>query len=254
VTAVAVVTGAASGMGRLAAQRLAASGVSVAAVDVNDEGLVSTARRSPNMRTYTCDVTDPAAVTATVEAIERDLGPADQLVHAAGRCRIGRTLEQPLDEFFDVVKVNLMGTVHVTRSIVPTMKRAGHGTVVIFGSLAGWLPSPKLAAYSASKFAVTAYAEILAEELDKTGVQVMCVCPPEVATPLARGVREVDASVLGGTRPMSAARVLDCIELALARKNPPLFLFPGMASSVSRARRFAPNVLRTQLMRHVPVS
>ena len=52
-TAVAVVTGAASGMGRLAAQRLAASGVSVAAVDVNDEGLVSTARRSPNMRTYT---------------------------------------------------------------------------------------------------------------------------------------------------------------------------------------------------------
>jgi NAD(P)-dependent dehydrogenase (short-subunit alcohol dehydrogenase family) len=251
-TSVALVTGAGSGMGRMAARRLAASGAKVAAVDLDAEGLEVTAWRSPNMSTYTCDVTEDAAVVATVAAADEELGLINHLVHSAGICRVGRALEQPLAEFTRVINVNLFGTVHVCRALTPSMVRAGHGTIVLFGSLSGWLPSPKLAAYSASKFAVTAFAEVLSAELGDSGVRVLCVCPPEVDTPLAQGVRQVDASVLGGTKPMTAQRVLDGIERALAQPQPPLFLFPGMAAPVVRARRFTPNFLRRQLLRHVP--
>jgi NAD(P)-dependent dehydrogenase (short-subunit alcohol dehydrogenase family) len=79
----AVVTGAASGMGRMAAQRLAAAGYQVAAVDIDEAGLAETAHRSPNMSIYTCDVSDPAAVAAVVEKVPAELGPIEHLVHAA---------------------------------------------------------------------------------------------------------------------------------------------------------------------------
>lgn len=252
-TTVALVTGAASGMGQLAARRLAAAGTRVAAVDRDEEGLAVTALRSPNMATFVCDVTDPDAIQDVVTSVVDDLGPVDQLIHAAGICRIGAALDQPLTEFSKVFDVNLFGTVNVTRAVVPVMVRRGSGSVVLFGSLAGWLPSPKLAAYCASKFAVTAYAEVLFEELHATGVRITCICPSEVDTPLARDVREIDSSVLGNNRPTSPETVVDRVEAVLAQPNPPLFVFPGIAAPVVKVRRWLPELLRSQLLRHVAV-
>lgn len=252
--AVALVSGAASGMGRIAARRLAAAGAEVAAVDLDPEGLAVTAHRSPTMRTFTCDVTDFGAVSDVVSRVETEIGPIERLVHAAGLCRIGTALDHPAASLRHVFEVNYLGTVHMCQAILPSMLRTGSGTVVLFGSLSGWLPSPKLAAYSASKAALTAYAEILAQETANSGVRILCACPGQVETPLADGVRTIDPNVLGGRKGMQPGRVLDSVDNALAQPNPPLFLFPGTSKPVWLARRFAPGLLRSLITRHVRVS
>lgn len=248
----ALVTGAASGMGRLTAQRLAAAGVTVAAVDSDADGLAATALRSPNMRTFTCDIADADAVTAVVERITTELGPIDQLMHAAGVCWAGKALEHSLPSLRRVMEINYLGTVHVCQAVLPDMLRRGGGSVGLFGSLAGWLPSPRLAAYSASKSAVSAYAEVLEQETAGSGVRVLCVCPGQVETPLAEGVRAVDPNILGGRHGLAPESVLDAVDQALADPDPPLFLFPDRwTRNVWRARRFAPGLLRRLITRYV---
>ncbi|PRX46643.1 short-subunit dehydrogenase [Prauserella shujinwangii] len=248
----ALVTGAASGLGRLAALRLAAAGRPVAALDVDAGNLARTTWRAPATRAYPCDVTDEAAVRDAVAAATAELGPVELVVHAAGLCRIGRALDQPPAELRRVHEVNYLGTVHVCQATVPAMVRRGHGTVVVFGSLSGWLPSPRLAAYSSSKCAVHAYCEVLAQETRGTGVRVLCPCPDQVETPLADGVRAVDPAVLGGRTGADPGAVLDAVDRALADPRAPLFVFPGRGARwVWRARRLAPRLLGRLVTRYV---
>lgn len=248
----ALVTGAGSGMGQVAARRLAAAGVTVAALDVDAAGLEATTRRSPNTHAVTCDVADADAVSDAVERVVAELGPLDRVVHAAGICRIGTALAHPMPSFRRVLEVNYLGTVHVCRAAMPAMIRRGGGTVVLFGSLAGWVPSPRLAVYSASKFAVTAFADVLAQETSGTGVRVLCVCPGQVETPLSDRIRAADPGVLAGQRGSAPEAVLDAVEAALDRDRTPLFLFPGaMTRQAWLTRRFAPNLLRRQIARTV---
>ncbi|WP_216894019.1 SDR family NAD(P)-dependent oxidoreductase [Nocardia alni] len=247
----ALVTGAASGMGRMAAQRLAAAGCRVAAVDVDEAGLTETARRSPNMSTYACDVSDPAEVTAVVEKVRADLGPIEHLVHAAALCRVGSALTHDVSEMRRVMEVNYLGTINLCQNVIPAMKAAGSGTVVLFASVAGWLPSPGLGAYSASKFAVVGYTDVLSQELDGTGVRLLSICPPHVETPLLEGIRESDPAVVAGQSGMSPEKVLDAMEKALAKPANPVFIFPGQALPLVLARRFVPGLLRKQIARMV---
>lgn len=249
----ALVTGAASGMGRLAAQRLAAAGQQVAAVDLDARGLAATTHRSPGARWFSCDVADAGEVSDVVARVGTELGPVDRLVHAAGLCRVGTALDHSASSVRQVLDVNYLGTVHVCQAVVPAMLRAGSGEIVLFGSLSGWLPSPKLAAYSASKAALAAYAEVLAQETSGTGVRVLCACPGQVDTPLADGVRAIDPKVLGGRRGARPDDVLDAVDRALRRPEPPLFLFPGSSAPIWWARRIAPRALRALIARHVPV-
>ncbi|MFJ1458733.1 SDR family NAD(P)-dependent oxidoreductase [Nocardia sp. N2S4-5] len=247
----ALVTGAASGMGRMVAQRLAAAGHRVAAVDIDEAGLAETARRSPNTTTYTCDVSDTDAVVKLVDTVRADLGPIEQLVHAAALCRVGSTLAQDVSEIRRVMDINYIGTVNLCQAIVPGMRDVGAGTVVLFASVAGWLPSPGLAAYSASKFAVVCYAEALSLELAGTGVRLIAICPPHVETPFLEGIRAVDPAILGGSRGVAPEKIVDAVERAVANLKSPLFVFPGPARALVLARRFAPNLLRKQIARMV---
>lgn len=248
----ALITGAASGMGRLAALRAAAAGHAVAAVDRAGDAVADTVTRSPNSRSYCADVTKPEDITRVFADATNELGPIDQVVHAAGICEIGSALDQPIEAVRRVMEVNYFGSLHLARAVLPDMLAAGRGTLVLFGSLSGWLPSPALAAYSASKSAVAAFSEVLAQELAGSGVRVMCVCPGQIETPLARNIRKIDSSVLGGQRGADPAKVLDAVDRALAGPDCPLFLFPGrMDRYLYRARRFAPALLRDQISRHV---
>lgn len=248
-TKTALVTGAASGMGRMAAQRLAAAGYRVAAVDLNAAGLTETAQRSPNMSTYTCDVSDPAAVGAVVEKVRAELGPIEHLVHAAALCRVGSALTHDVAEMRRVMEVNYLGTINLCQAVIPAMKAAGSGTVVLFASVAGWVPSPGLGAYSASKFAVVGYTDVLAQELAGSGIRFLSICPPHVETPLLTGIRDVDPAIVAGQKGMAPEKVLDAMERALAKPKNPIFIFPGQALPLLLARRFVPNLLRKGISR-----
>ncbi|MCU1648514.1 MAG: family oxidoreductase [Nocardia sp.] len=244
-TQTALVTGAASGMGKIVALRLAAAGWKVAAVDLDSGGLAETARRSPNMTTYTCDVSDPEQVRAVVEKVRGELGTIDRLVHAAGMCHVhASALNHDVAQIKKMIDVNYIGTVNLCQAVIPAMKQAGTGTVVLFASVAGWLPSPGMAGYSASKFAVIGFIDSLAYELQGSGVRLLGLCPPMVETAFLDKVREENASVLAGEGGMSPEGVIDALEKALAKPKNPLFVFPGQAYPTYLMRRFLPGVMR----------
>ena len=242
---VALVTGAGSGLGQLMSWRLAAAGVTVAAVDVSEEGLARTARRAPQVRPHVVDVTDEAAVRELVAGVEADLGPIGRLVNAAAIAPTRPLLDQPMDEIRRLVEINYLGLASVTKTVVPAMVERRRGQVVQFASLAGWLPTPHFGAYSASKFAVVAFSETLAHELEGSGVHLVCVCPPIVDTPLLEQI----ASRPPGFETMPPIRpevVIDAIEQSLDRRE--LWCFPGRGTSTLwRLRRFAPEVLWRRL-------
>lgn len=237
---VALITGAGSGMGRLAAHRLASAGAKIAAIDVNEAGLQETARDRAGIHPYPLDVTDERAVAETVSRIEADLGPIDRVLNAAAIMPTGLLLDQDARLVNRIMEINYCGTVNVTFAALPGMLERGRGDLVNFASIAGWLPTLHFGAYNASKFAVVAFTEVLYHENRKSGVRFACVCPPPVATPLLDQAKS-EPKVLEGLKPIPPEQVLDRIELGLEKGR--LMVYPDAVSAVSqRLRRFMPNL------------
>ena len=238
---VALITGAASGMGRLAAQQLARAGATVAAVDVNEAGLAETARGLETIRAFPADVTDVRAVEALVSKVENELGAVDRVLNAAAIMPTGRLLEQDTDLIRRIMDINYTGTVAVCQTLLPRMLARRRGDLVNFASVAGWMPTLHFGAYNASKFAVVAYTEVLAHENRKQGVRFACVCPPPVATPLLEQAKS-KPKILDRLPPIKPEAVLAAIERDLERGR--LMVFPDANARLSVwMRRFTPWLL-----------
>ncbi len=182
------ITGASSGLGRALAQRMAAEGWSVAASARSAESLDELARGATGLtgeiRAYPLDVTDPATVTATVAAIERNLGPIDQAVLNAGTHRPVRAAKLIAAAFRDLTELNLMGTVHCLEALLPAMIERRGGRIAVVASVAGYRGLPTSAAYGMTKAGLINMAEALKPELDGYGVRLQLVNPGFVRTPL----------------------------------------------------------------------
>jgi len=238
---VALITGAGSGMGRLLARRLADGGASVAAVDVNEEGLRETAAGHEAIRTWSLDVTDARRTEAVVREVETGLGPIDRVVNAAAIMPTDVLLAQDAGLINRIMDINYGGTVNVTMATLPGMIERGSGDLVNFASIAGWLPALHFGAYNASKFAVVAFTEVLYHENRGCGVRFACVCPPPVATPLLDQAKS-QPKVLAQMKPIAPEKVLDAIERDLERGV--LMVYPDFVARMSvLMRRFAPGLL-----------
>lgn len=241
--ATALITGAASGMGRAMTLRLARQGTQVAAVDLNRAALDDLAASQPGITTYVCDVSDLDHVTKVVGDIEADLGTIDRLVHCAGLMPGGRIDEVSTESMTRLMRINYDGTVAMTKTVLPAMQARRHGQIVIFGSIAGYVFSERFGAYHATKAAVNAYGEVLAHELEGSGVQVLLVAPPLVRTPLVQqsidtGPKALAKSFNNGGG-MEAVEVVEEIEKAL--RNPrQKVLLPGEARAYRLAHRISP--------------
>ncbi len=134
---VALVTGAGSGMGRLAARTFAEAGAKVAALDVSEKGLAETAQGLPGIRTFKVDVTDAAAMQDAVETIERDLGPIDRVYNCAAIMPLGKLTEQDAAVQHKIMSINVGGLINVTRFALPKMVERRRGDFVSFASMAG---------------------------------------------------------------------------------------------------------------------
>ena len=240
---VAFITGAGSGMGRLAARNLASAGVGVAALDVNEQGLLETAGDSQAIRTFNVDVTDAAAVADAVAQVERELGPIRKVYNAAAIMPLGRVVDQDVEVFRRVMDINYNGVVNVAKATLPGMLERGEGDLVNFASLAGWVPTLYMAAYNASKFAVVAFSEILYHENRDSGVRFACVCPPPVRTPLLDQAREtVWPKIFDAGEPLEPQDVLDAIDEALEAGE--FWVYPGKGTKLGqRFRRLLPGLL-----------
>jgi NAD(P)-dependent dehydrogenase (short-subunit alcohol dehydrogenase family) len=237
--ALALVTGAASGIGRHAAATFASRGYRVAALDVNESALATLADEQPRILPLVCDVSDRDAVQRAVERALSEGLPLETVVHCAGISPLGRVLEQDAAEIERTVRVNYLGTVHIAQATVPLMVARGCGTFTAIASIAGHIPMTSIGAYSASKAAVLAFCEVLAAECRGTGVRFVCVCPAAVETPMLQTLRVTNPETINDKPGIPPAQVLRAAESSLRRGRP--LAFPGRGTTTLwRARRIAP--------------
>lgn len=238
--ALAVITGAADGIGWATAQSLAAAGWHVAVVDVNAE--LAQARASALGAAHTgwgCDVTDAAAVKATVAGIRNAHGGIQALVNNAGIADQTRpTLEQDIEAFDRVLSVHLRGTFLMSQHVIACMTEQARdaqgvrGAIVNIGSIASVGGIPGRNAYCAAKAGVLGMTRALASEWARRGIRVNAVAPGYVNTALVKKLAEqgaIDGAAIARRTPMG--RMAETSEVA----NAISFLVSPQASYITGA-------------------
>jgi NAD(P)-dependent dehydrogenase (short-subunit alcohol dehydrogenase family) len=190
---VAVVTGAAGGIGRATAVRFATEGASIVAVDLGGDALAGTVEAveaaGGEVRAVTADVTSSAEVQAYVEAAVETFGGIDILFNNAGIEGVVSSLESYPEEVFDqVLGVNVKGVWLGMRHVADAMRSRGGGAIVNTASVAGLSGTPGLIAYGASKHAVVGMTKSAAVELAPAGIRVNAVCPAPIETRMMRSI------------------------------------------------------------------
>lgn len=229
---VALITGAGSGMGQLACKNFAQAGWRVAALDINEKGLAATAEGSKNIATWTVDVTDFKAVEAVVAEIESTLGPIHTVYNCAAVLPMGKLLEQDNSIIHKQMQINYGGLVNISQTALKRMVQRGDGVFVSFASMASFVPTLLVGAYSATKAAVATFNEVLYHENRHSGVKFASVCPPMVNTPLLdRGRNAVWPKMLDvGVSPIGPQVVLDKIQACLDKGR--FLVFPTRFAAI----------------------
>ena len=183
---IAVVTGAAAGIGRATAMRFAEEGAVVAILDLNEDGIKRVAEElsgsAGEVIPYVCDISDEARVNEVFGDIISRFGRVDILVNNAALWRWHSPfMEIPIDVWQKFMDVNLMGTVYCTRAALPSMLAQKWGRIINVTSVAGEIGIRTMAQYSASKAAVIAMTKSLAKEVVTEGVLVNSVAPGSVS-------------------------------------------------------------------------
>lgn len=184
---VALVTGAASGIGRATAERLAEEGARLVCTDVQAQALEETAKKTREFGAETevivSDVSDAAAVETAVRETVEHFGALHVLCNVAGILKFGHTHEFPLEDWDRILRVNLTGTFLMCREAIPHLLET-RGNIVNIASTAALAGHPWTCAYSASKGGVVALTRGIAIEYGKQGLRANAVCPGSVTTPI----------------------------------------------------------------------
>lgn len=182
---IALVTGAANGIGRACALRLAREGHAVALVDRDapDASLAEIAEAGGQGRGYVCDLTQPDAIAATVAKVVADLGGVDILVNNAGRYDLTPHDTVTFETWRAIMSLNLDGMFLITQAVIPHMKAGGWGRIINLVSNSVLIGPSGLSGYVASKAANLGYVRALASELGAFGITVNGVGPGPTVTP-----------------------------------------------------------------------
>jgi NAD(P)-dependent dehydrogenase (short-subunit alcohol dehydrogenase family) len=180
---VAIVAGAGGALGHALAATLAASGLTVVAVDRNEDAL----RELPGgVRTEVADTTDPAAAKALIDRIADEAGPPEVLVNTIGAFRPGDALTTTPETLRLMIDVNLGTALWLSQAVAPHMRQRGSGAIVHVAARQGIEPAGGMAAYSASKAALVHLTRILDIEFRPHGIRVNAVAPQLLDTPANR--------------------------------------------------------------------
>jgi short-subunit dehydrogenase len=183
----ALVTGAASGMGRLTALELAREGANLILVDVSGEEMGKVAREleayNVEVDTFCVDLTSWDQVKNMADTIHARRGPVDFLVNCAGIAHMAHLVDTSVEDWKRLLGVNLFSIIHVVNAFAPEMMKRKSGHIVNISSGQAFFAVPTWGAYATTKFAVDGYSEALRYELFWHGVGVSCVYPGIVRTP-----------------------------------------------------------------------
>ena len=187
---IAIITGAAKGIGFATAKRFAQEGAKVMIADVNPEAVKAAVDLIPGAEGYVVNVTDRASIEVAIEQIMQRHGRVDILINNAGITQDARLVKMTEAQFDAVIDVNLKGVFNCTQLVVPHMLEAGKGSVVNASSVVGIYGNFGQTNYSATKFGVIGFTKTWARELGPKGIRVNAVCPGFIATEMVKAMPE----------------------------------------------------------------
>ncbi len=269
---VAVLTGAAKGIGAALALRLASRGCGLALIDRDREALArvaSAARKTAvAVSEHAADVGDPAAAESLREVVLAEHVRANLLINNAGVALLGRFDEVSLADLEWLFAINFWGTVRMCKAFLPVLRREPAAQIVNLSSIFGIVAPAGQTAYAASKFAVRGFSEALRHELEDTGIGVSIVHPGYVKTAIARNARVAAAvdpkeaaerianfdRVIGNSPEQAAERIVagierrqkrilvgtDAVRLDLLQRILPVSYWERMKRRAARATRMKP--------------
>ncbi|HZE79534.1 MAG TPA: oxidoreductase [Candidatus Polarisedimenticolia bacterium] len=239
-----LITGSSRGLGRALAEAVLAAG----------HKLIATARQSAQLsdlkgkygdqvRLVDLDVTDAAAALDAVRVARDAFGRLDVLANNAGYGNIGSVEDTSLEEFHEIIETNLFGVINTTKAALPVMREQGHGHLLQFSSVGGRVGAMGRAPYSAAKWGVEGFSEVLAQEVGPLGIKVTIIEPggfrtdfAGASTTIREGRPEYDATVgatarfqrdFNGKQPGDPAKAAAVIMQVANMENPPLRLLLG---------------------------
>ncbi len=241
---VALITGAASGIGRQLALSLAAEDAHIAALDRQSDGLERLASdlKGKTIAYALADVTDLDAMRAAVARLEQQIGPTDLLVASAG---IG--IETPAEnfraeDFTAQIQVNLIGIINTLDAVLPGMCQRQSGQIAALSSMASYRGLPHMGGYCASKAGLNSLLDALRVELRPKGISVTTICPAWIRTPLTTPLGLPDKELMA---------VEDAVRLILdaLRARKPFLAFPTKHAWQGRLLRHTPRAISDWLVR-----
>ena len=187
---VVVVTGAASGIGKSAAQLIASRGATVICVDLNQTGANQCAdeinKTGAKAEGATLDISNQSAVMSLISEIEKKHNKIDALVNCAGYPGPTGVLVETINwsDFQKVIEVNLYGAIWLTQAILPGMKKQKYGRIVQVASIAGKEGNPKMSPYNTAKAGLIGFVKGVAKEVATDGITINSLAPAVIATPI----------------------------------------------------------------------
>ena len=246
----AVITGAASGIGRAIALELARHRARLFLIDVNPEALQETLVEVQSLRVdaavHVCDLAEPAQIAEAAAAAESAWGGVDLLVNNAGIAYYGPTHQMSLDQWERLLAINLMAPIRLTHALLPTLRAQPDGHILNVSSITGLVPKRRIAAYQTSKFGLVGFSQSLRAEYSPYGLGVPALCCGFVRTDLlATAAREGMKSVRREpakwytVSPEYVARVA----VKAIRKNRGIVVVPMIARLFWWLQRLSPGIL-----------
>jgi 2-hydroxycyclohexanecarboxyl-CoA dehydrogenase len=185
---VAVVTGGASGLGEGICHEFATEGARIVIADINETGAQSVAQEigkgGGEASVVKVDITDPVSVADAVGGIVERLGTIDILVNNVGWNSLKPAPDYTLEDWEKIRSLNLDGPWHMSKAVMPVLIRNGRGKIVNISSGSGILAQPNMSAYGTAKHGLVGMTKTLAVDLARYKINVNCICPATVATPL----------------------------------------------------------------------
>ncbi|MET0386229.1 MAG: SDR family NAD(P)-dependent oxidoreductase [Polyangiales bacterium] len=238
-----LVTGAASGIGRLLAEAFATRGSEVVVVDRDAAGADATARaikeRGQKALSRALDVTK----LDEIAALERDLGAIDGLVNNAGVVFGGLFEQVPIEQHLNTYRVNVEGVVAMTHAFLPHLLRSDDGHIVNIASASGFIGLPYGSTYASSKWAVIGFSESLRVELSERGISnlpVTTVCPGYISTGMFAGVKTP------GVMPMLTPERITAKIMEGVERNAAFVKEPFVVKTIDALKVIAPRVVFDQ--------
>ena len=187
---VALITGAAKGIGFATAKRFTEEGAKVMLADLNEGAVMEAVGQLKNAEPYVLNVTDRASIQRAVDAIIAKHQRIDILINNAGITQDARLVKMTEEQFDAVIDVNLKGVFNCTQLVVPHMLEAKKGAIVNASSVVGIYGNFGQTNYSATKFGVIGFTKTWAREFGQKGIRVNAVCPGFIATEMVKAMPE----------------------------------------------------------------